>query len=51
MTAAGSETRFRLLPPDGGANALEEEVLAQWREENLFARTLAARAGSPSWVF
>ena len=51
MTAAGSETRFRLLPPEGGANALEEEVLAQWRAENLFARTLEARADAPPWVF
>ena len=51
MTAVGSDRRFRLLPPDGGANALEEEVLATWRAENLFARTLEAHAGAPSWVF
>ncbi|HET9010266.1 MAG TPA: class I tRNA ligase family protein, partial [Gemmatimonadaceae bacterium] len=51
MTAVGSEPRFRLLPSDGGANALEEEVLATWRAENLFARTLETHAGAPSWVF
>ena len=51
MTAAGSEIRFRLLPPEGGANALEEDVLVQWRAENLFARTLEARADAPHWVF
>ena len=51
MTAVGSEQRFRLLPPDGGANALEEELLARWREEGLFARTLEAHADAPSWVF
>jgi len=51
VTAVGSEQRFRLLPPDGGANALEEEVLARWGEEGLFARTLEAHAGAPPWVF
>ena len=51
MTAVGSEQRFRLLPPDGGANALEDELLAKWREEGLFARTLEAHANAPSWVF
>ena len=51
MTAVRSAPRFRLLPSDGGANALEEEVLATWRAEDLFARTLEAHAGAPSWVF
>ena len=51
MTGVGSETRFRLLPPDQSADALEEEVLARWRDEQLFARTLEARADAPSWVF
>ena len=51
MTAAESGTRFRLIPPEGGANALEEELLGRWREEGLFARTLEARADAPSWVF
>jgi isoleucyl-tRNA synthetase len=51
VTAAASGTRFRLIPPEGGANALEEELLGRWREEGLFARTLEARADAPSWVF
>ena len=51
MTAVGSEQRFRLLPPDDGANALEEELLARWHEEGLFARTLEAHADATSWVF
>jgi len=51
VTAVGSEQRFRLLPPEGGANALEEELLERWHEEGLFARTLEAHAGAPSWVF
>ena len=51
MTVAEPGTRFRLIPSEGGANALEEEVLARWREEGLFARTLDAHADAPSWVF
>jgi len=51
VTAVGSEQRFRLLPPDDGANALEEELLARWHEEGLFARTLEAHADATSWVF
>ncbi len=51
MTAVDSDQRFRLLPPGGGANALEEDVLALWRAEGLFARTLEAHADAPSWVF
>jgi isoleucyl-tRNA synthetase len=51
VTATDSGTRFRLIPSEGGANALEEEMLARWREEGLFARTLGAHADAPSWVF
>jgi isoleucyl-tRNA synthetase len=51
VTAVGSEQRFRLLPPDGGANALEEEMLSRWREEELVARALEAHADSPPWIF
>jgi isoleucyl-tRNA synthetase len=51
VTAVGSDQRFRLLAADASANALEEELLARWREENLFARTLEAHAGGTPWVF
>jgi isoleucyl-tRNA synthetase len=51
VTAVGSDQRFRLLPPDASANALEEEMLARWRDESLFARTLEAHADAPPWVF
>ena len=30
---------------------LELEVLARWREREIFARSLAAREGAPEWVF
>ncbi|HEX4935633.1 MAG TPA: isoleucine--tRNA ligase, partial [Gemmatimonadaceae bacterium] len=46
-----SEARYRLLPADRPADELEQDLLARWREERLFERTLAERAGSPSFVF
>ncbi|MCC6928527.1 MAG: isoleucine--tRNA ligase [Gemmatimonadaceae bacterium] len=44
-------SRFQLLPGDRPADDLEQEVLARWRAERLFEQTLAARAGSPPFVF
>jgi isoleucyl-tRNA synthetase len=41
--------QYRLLPPS--AAILEESVLAQWRTEHLFARTLSATEGRPEFVF
>ena len=46
-----TQTRFGLLPADQPANELELEVLARWRDEQLFERTLAAGEGQPSFVF
>jgi isoleucyl-tRNA synthetase len=49
---AGAETqRYALVPADQPADALELALLARWREEDLFARTLAARAGAEPFVF
>ena len=31
--------------------ALEEKVLAQWDRDDVFAQSLARRAGAPEWVF
>jgi isoleucyl-tRNA synthetase len=31
--------------------ALEEEVLARWREHDVFAESLRRREGAPEWVF
>ena len=31
--------------------ALEERVLAQWREDDVFAESLRQRIGAPEWVF
>jgi isoleucyl-tRNA synthetase len=46
-----SPKRFSLLPAELTADALEQAVLARWREEKLFDRTLAARADSKPYVF
>ncbi len=50
MTAPAAP-RFRPLPPDLTASALEEEVLARWDAEGLVARALADRPGAPTFVF
>ncbi len=46
-----TSTRYELLPADRPADDLEQELLAVWREERLFERTLLERAGSPLFVF
>lgn len=43
--------RFPLIASDLSADTLEQQVLAQWRAENLFARTLQARSDAPAFVF
>jgi len=37
--------------PEGGLDRLESELLARWKEEDLFRRAQAARASQPAWVF
>ena len=43
--------RYRPLAAESDAHALEEELLTLWNEEDLFGRTLLARAGAPEFVF
>lgn len=43
--------RFAMIPPDMSADALEQEVLAVWREEGLFDRVQRARADGAPWIF
>ena len=50
MTVAAS-ARYEVLPPDRPADDVERELLARWRDEDLFQRTLDAHAGGPSFVF
>ncbi|MGH7688816.1 MAG: isoleucine--tRNA ligase [Gemmatimonadaceae bacterium] len=51
MTTARDTARFAVLPADRSADDLERELLARWEAEGLFARTLAAAEGRPSFVF
>jgi isoleucyl-tRNA synthetase len=53
MAAGAGETvlRYRVLPPERAARELEEELLARWQSEDLFHQSLAARDGSPEFVF
>jgi isoleucyl-tRNA synthetase len=48
--------RHQLLParavdPRQELAALEEEVLARWRERDVFGESLRLREGAPAWVF
>ncbi len=53
MTAAMTppSARFAPLPPERPADELERELLARWDQEQLFAQSLARRAGAPPFVF
>jgi isoleucyl-tRNA synthetase len=44
---------MRYRPVDGKVDfpALEERILAWWRESRVFARSLEARAHAPTWLF
>jgi isoleucyl-tRNA synthetase len=39
------------LPPSVSFPALEEQVLARWRERDVFKASLRNREGGPQWVF
>ncbi len=41
----------RAVDPQRELPALEEEVLARWREREVFARSIALRAAGEPWVF
>jgi isoleucyl-tRNA synthetase len=51
MSASETEVRYRDLPATRSADDVERELLELWREENLFAKTVAAREGSEPFVF
>ena len=42
---------FAPVDPKQSFPALEERALERWREQDLFARSLAARADAPIWSF
>src|SRR5579875_461119 len=39
------------LAPDRALPELEREVLARWRQRDVFAKSLKRREGAPRWVF
>ena len=45
------DRRFRLLPTDRSPDDLEQEMLARWKDEKLFERTLEQAEGKPAFVF
>ncbi len=51
MIVAPAAGRYRVLPPDQPADAMEQEMLARWSAEDLLARTLREREGAPDFVF
>ncbi|PYP76487.1 MAG: isoleucine--tRNA ligase [Gemmatimonadetes bacterium] len=51
VTVSDVTQRFTPVPADQPADELEQALLARWRDEDLFARTLAARAGAEPFVF
>jgi isoleucyl-tRNA synthetase len=51
VTISDVTQRFALVPADQPADELEQALLARWREEGLFARTLEARSGAEPFVF
>ena len=42
---------FRPMPTQVDLPALEHDVLARWRERDVFHRSLAATADGPLWTF
>ncbi|HET7552385.1 MAG TPA: isoleucine--tRNA ligase [Gemmatimonadaceae bacterium] len=53
MTAESTvvKERYRRLPSELSANALEQELLERWSEEGLMEETLRAREGAEDFVF
>jgi isoleucyl-tRNA synthetase len=47
----GATGRFPALPAEQSPHEAEQALLAQWREEGLFERVQAARAGATPFVF
>src|SRR5687768_7145380 len=43
--------RYRAVGPNVDFPALEQEILAFWREARTFEKSLEARRGAPEWVF
>lgn len=51
MTAAEPTMRFRTIPAELTADALEQEVAARWTRDGVFAAAQRLRADGEPWVF
>ena len=47
----GTDVKYRLLPGDLTADALEREVMARWTRDGVFEASQALRADAPAWTF
>jgi isoleucyl-tRNA synthetase len=43
--------RYRAVGPNVDFPALEQAILASWREARIFEKSLESRRGAPEWVF
>ena len=50
-SVTSSVANYRIFPANQSADALERDVLEQWRAEQLFERTQRESAGRPEFVF
>ena len=46
-----AKRRYKMIPADRAADEIEQEVLARWASEDLFAQVLRERKDAPSFVF
>ncbi len=51
MTIVDTTPKYRSLPGDRSPDDIEREMLALWEKEDLFGKTMAARASAPPFVF
>lgn len=51
MTGTAGALRYRPIPSDLAADALEREVAERWTRDGVFAAAQAAHADAPAWVF
>jgi isoleucyl-tRNA synthetase len=49
--ARSDAASYEALPPHVDLPALEREVIAAWRQHNVFQRSLDATADGPAWTF
>jgi isoleucyl-tRNA synthetase len=48
---SAADTGYRQMSPQVDLPALEHEILARWRQRDVFARSLRQTAAGPQWTF